>query len=132
MDVAAGLSLLAQATGIVKNMREIDKSFDVAAIKAQMAELYSTLADVKIAFSDAREAIHERDQKIKELESKIDVITSGEACPICNEGRMKVASSRKHPQFGFAGVQERTLQCEKCSHFEKRLHDPSGVTKNNR
>ena len=129
MDIATGLTLLGQATGIVKNLREIDKGFDVAAIKAQMADLYGTLADVKIALSDARETIHERDRKIKGLEDKIAALSSGEVCPICNEGRMKVSASKEHPQFGFAGVQERTLKCEKCGHAEKRLHDPDGVTK---
>lgn len=129
MDIATGLTLLAQATGIVKDLRSIDKSFDLAVLKSQMAELYGTLADVKIALSDAREVIHEREQKIKGLEDKIATLTSGEACPMCNEGRMKIAASRAHPQFGFAGVQERTLKCDKCGHSEKRLHDPSGVTK---
>jgi DNA repair exonuclease SbcCD ATPase subunit len=129
MDIATGLTLLGQATGIVKDLREIDKGFDHAALKAQMADLYGTLADVKIALSDARETIHERDTKIKELEVKISALTSGEACPICNEGRMKVSSSRAHPQFGFAGVQERVLKCDKCSHTEKRFHDPDGITK---
>jgi hypothetical protein len=39
----------------VKNSRQIEKGFDVAALKAQMAELYGTLADVKIARIDARQ-----------------------------------------------------------------------------
>jgi hypothetical protein len=46
MDVAAGLALLGQATSIVKNLRDIEKGFDVAALKVQMADLYGTLADV--------------------------------------------------------------------------------------
>ncbi|MGY2906561.1 hypothetical protein [Bradyrhizobium sp. URHC0002] len=129
MDIAAALSLLGQATNIVKNLREVEKGFDVAALKAQMAELYGTLADVKIALSDARETIHDRDKKIKELEEKISTLTSGESCPICGDGRMKIASSRPHPHFAFAGVQERTLKCEKCPHTETRMFDPNGVTK---
>ena len=129
MDVAAGLALLGQATSIVKNLRDIEKGFDVAALKVQMAELYGTLADVKIALSDAREAIHDKDKKIRELEEKISTLNSGESCPICGEGRMKIASSREHPHFGFAGVQERTLKCEKCGHTEKRNFDPTGATK---
>jgi len=48
MDIATALSLLSNATGVVKDLREIDKSFDVAALKAKMADLYVTLADVKI------------------------------------------------------------------------------------
>lgn len=129
MDISTGLTLLGQATGIVKDLREIDKGFDLAALKSQMADLYGTLADVKIALSDARETIHEKDRKIKELEDKIAALTSGEACPICGTGRMKVVSSVAHPHFGFAGVQERTLKCTDCSHSEKHLHDPTGVTK---
>lgn len=129
MDIAAGLTLLGQATSIVKNLRDIEKGFDAAALKAQMAELYGTLADVKIALSDARETIHEKDKKIRELEEKISALSSGESCPICSEGRMKIASSREHPHFGFAGVQERTVKCDKCGHAEKRLFDPNGATK---
>lgn len=129
MDIATGLTLLSQATGLVKDLREIDKGFDAGALKAQMADLYGTLADVKIALSDARETIHERDQKIKALEEKIAALTSGEACPICISGRMKVSSSREHPDFGFAGVQERTMKCDQCGHSEKRMHDPAGITK---
>jgi hypothetical protein len=129
MDIPSGLSLLAQATGIVKDLRDIDKGFDSAVLKAQMADLYGTLADVKIALSDARETIHERELTIKNLEDRIAALNSGEACPICSAGRMKVVASRAHPQFGFAGVQERTLECDKCGHSEKHFHDPTGVTK---
>lgn len=129
MDIATGLTLLAQATGIVKDLREVDKGFDAAALKSQMADLYGTLADVKIAPSDARETIHDRDRKIKELEVKIAALSTGEACPICNAGRMKIVASHEHPHFGFAGVQERTLKCDNCGHTEKHLHDPNGVTK---
>lgn len=129
MDIATALTLLGQATGIVKDLREIDKGFDVAVLKAQMAEIYGTLADVKIALSDAREAIHEKDKKIKELEDKVSTLTSGEQCAICSAGHMKVVASREHPDFGFAGAQERTLKCDKCGHSEKRFHDPSGWAK---
>lgn len=129
MDISTGLTLLREATGIVKGLREIDKGFDHAALKSRMADLYGTLADVKIALSDAHETIRERDRKIKELEDKITSLTSGEACPICDIGRMKVVSSVAHPQFGFAGVQQRTLRCIECNHSEKHLHDPRGVTK---
>ncbi|MBP0111063.1 hypothetical protein [Bradyrhizobium vignae] len=126
MDISAGLALLGQATNIVKNLRDIEKGFDVAALKVQMADLYGTLADVKIALSDARETIHERDKTIKELEEKISTLSSGETCPICSEGRMKVIASRAHPTFGRVGLQERTLKCEKCGHSEQHMFDPNG------
>jgi C4-type Zn-finger protein len=129
LDIATALTLLGQATRIVKDLRELDKGFDLAAMKAQMANLYGTLADVKIALSDAREAIHDKEKKIKELEDKIAAVTFGETCPICSEGRMKVSASHEHPHFGFAGVQERILRCDKCGHSEKRFHDPNERTK---
>lgn len=132
MDIATGLALLGQATGIVKDLREIDKGFDGAALKAQMADLYGTLADVKIALSDARETIHTKDQKIRELEERTATLTSGEACPLCGDGRLKVVASRAHPHFGFAGVQERTLKCDKCGHAETRRFDPEGRIKGRR
>lgn len=117
MDIATGLTLLSQATGIVKNLREIDKGFDAAALKAQMADVYGALADVKIALSDARETIQERDQTIKELENKIAALVSGEPCPICTIGRMR--------------VQERLMKCDICGHEEKHFHDPN-ITKKRR
>jgi hypothetical protein len=129
VDISAGLTLIGQAIGMVRDLREIDKGFDTAAIKAQMADLYGTLADVKIALSDARGDIHERDRRIKELEDKITVLTSGEACPLCKSGRMKVTASRPHKHFSFAGVQEHTLTCDACGHSENRMHDPTGITR---
>jgi len=68
MDIATALSLLSNATGVVKDLREIDKGFDLAALKAQMANLYGTLADVKIALSDARETIHDKDKTYRGLD----------------------------------------------------------------
>ncbi|MBZ9859727.1 hypothetical protein [Mesorhizobium sp. CA12] len=124
MDIATGLTFLGQATGIVKDLRDIDKGFDQASLKAQMADLYGTLADVKIALSDARETIHEQEQQIKRLEERVATFLSGDACPICDGGRLKVASSRPHEHFGWAGKQMRTLKCDKCGHSEERMFTP--------
>jgi chromosome segregation ATPase len=129
MDFAVALASAAQALNIVKQLREIDKNVSEGELKSAMADLYGKLADLKIALSDARETIHEKDRQIKELGDRIAALTSGEACPICNVGRMKVASSREHPHFGFAGVQERIIKCDHCTHSENRMYDPSGVTK---
>ncbi|MGD9836292.1 MAG: hypothetical protein AB7F72_01765 [Afipia sp.] len=129
MDIAAALAAAAQALGVVKTLREIDTALSVGDLKARMADLYGTLADVRIALSDARETMHEKDIRIKSLEERISALTSGESCPICTEGRMKVSASRPHPHFSFAGVQERTITCDKCSHSENRLYDPNGATK---
>lgn len=127
MDIAAALAAVGHATTIVKAFRTIDKSYDIATVKAQMAELYGTLADVKIALSDAQEEIHSRDQTIRELGEQITTLNSGEACPLCDIGRLKVVASKPHPSFAFAGVQERTVKCTECGHSERRLYDPENV-----
>jgi|GEM_PF-2024028 len=125
MDPTAGLTLVAQALGIVKELREMDKNYDAALLKAQMADLYSTLADVKIALSDARDEIHERDRQIRSLKDQMETLKSGEACIICGQGKMKVIDSKPHPAFFDFGVQERTLECDQCGHRESRNFDPA-------
>lgn len=129
MDFPGTIAAIGQALGVVKAIRDIDKQYDGALLKSQMADLYSTLSDVKIALADARDEIHDRDQKIRALEKKLSELASGESCPICNIGVLKVTAVREHPHFGFAGVQERTLKCSDCKHAEQRMHDPNGVTK---
>jgi hypothetical protein len=125
MDIVAALTMINQALTVVKAARDLEKGYDAAVLKGQMADLYGTLADVKIALSDARDEIHERDQKVKILEDRIAALTSGEACPLCEGGRLKVIASKPDRIFGEFGVQERTLKCNSCSHEEKRQHDPT-------
>ena len=126
MDVMTGLAALGQAIKITKDLRDIERDLDAAAYRAQMADLYSNLGDAKIALTDARELIHERDQQIAALTARIANLTSGEACPLCQEGKMKVTSSRPDPIFGPLGHQERTLTCQnaECAYVEKRKVAP--------
>src|SRR5580700_6298786 len=48
-----------------------------------------------------------------------------EPCPICEGGRLKVTASAPDDTFEFAGLQRRTLTCDRCGHTESRLHDPN-------
>ena len=130
MDITAALTTLAQAISVVKGMRDIERGYDEAAYKAQAAELYSTLADVKMALTDAREELHAKERKIRALEEAIEALKSGEHCPLCQTGRMKVTASRPHEHFAFAGVQQHTLTCQNrdCRHSEQRMHDPNNLT----
>ena len=124
MDIAAAIAALGHASTIVKTLRSIDKNYDVATVKAQMVELYESLADVKMALSDAREALHDRDKQSRVLHDKITALQSGEVCPICNNGRLKVIASKPHPHFAFAGILERTVECTECGHTEPREYNP--------
>jgi hypothetical protein len=130
VDVSAALATLAQAISIARGMRDIERSFDEATYKAQAAELYGALADVKMALTDAKEELHSKDQTIRELEAAIETLKSGENCPLCQTGRMKVTASRPHEHFAFAGVHQHTLTCQNpdCRHSEQRMYDPNNVT----
>jgi hypothetical protein len=48
-----------------------------------------------------------------------------EPCPICEGGRLKVTASVPDDTFDFAGVQRRTLTCDRCGHVDSRLYDPN-------
>jgi hypothetical protein len=125
MDFSVALATTAQALGIVKQLREIDKGISEAELKSSMADLYGKLADLKIALSDARETIHDKDKQIKVLQDQIATLTSGENCPVCNNGRFKVVASVPDPIFGDLGVLLRTMRCDSCNHTEKHQFDPS-------
>ena len=69
MDLAAALSVLGQAIGLAKDLKEIDAGFNLAAMKANAADLYGSLADVKMALTDARDDLREKDDEIVRLRS---------------------------------------------------------------
>ncbi|CDX53487.1 hypothetical protein MPL1032_180011 [Mesorhizobium plurifarium] len=127
MDIMGALATAGQAVKIAKDLRDIERDLDSASYKAKMAELYSSLADIKMALSDAKEALHEKDGQIKGLRDQIQALQSGETCPLCSTGKLKVIASRLHPQFGVLGHQERTLKCQnaECGHTEKRKVVPT-------
>jgi rubrerythrin len=49
--------------------------------------------------------------------------SAGPPCPICQKP-MRTTAVARHPEFGFAGVQQHTLTCS-CGHTEERMVDPS-------
>jgi hypothetical protein len=103
VDIITAVTALGHAIKITKDLRDIDRGLDAAAYKAKMADLYGTLADVKMALTDALEAIHDKDQELKELRAEIDKL-----------------------KLGVFRVQERTLTCNntECKHTELRNFDP--------
>jgi DNA repair exonuclease SbcCD ATPase subunit len=117
--------MLTQLTEGIRRLQKLNKDMSELELKEEILNLRQLLMD-------AREELSARTDEIAQLKERIGVLTSGEACPICGEGRLKVSSSREHPEFGFAGVQERTLKCSNCAHTEKRLHDPNNIIKGGR
>lgn len=72
MDIATGLTALNSALGTIKQLQDIDKNFDKAELKLRMSTLYSDLADARIALSDARELLREKDAEISRLKERGD------------------------------------------------------------
>jgi len=72
MDFMTAISAAAQATGIVKDLRDIDKGFDLAEVRARMAGLYGNLADVKNALTEAQGEVRAKDAEIARLKSAFE------------------------------------------------------------
>lgn len=57
MDIATGIAAASAALTTVKQLADLDKSLSQAELKMKMASLYSDLADVRIALTDAKTTI---------------------------------------------------------------------------
>ncbi|MBS3850489.1 hypothetical protein KD146_17455 [Devosia sp. BSSL-BM10] len=71
VDWVAALSGVSTALTIAKDLRALDKSFDEAALKAQVVALMEQLTDVRIQIIDAREEASIRDQEITQLKADL-------------------------------------------------------------
>lgn len=67
MDIAGTLGIITNGITVAKTMRDIDKKYDEATYRAQMADLIDALSDAKLALLEARETISERDAEIDRL-----------------------------------------------------------------
>jgi hypothetical protein len=139
MDWAATISAISTAIGLAKDLKEIDAGFDLAAMKANAADLYGNLADVKMALTDARDALREKDEEIARLKSafafrgtlverngykyepKADGTPRGDPfCPRCeqNLGRYyRLVPSTKHHTRGDSECPECKSQYQHVSRF---------------
>lgn len=67
IDFAALLSSTSAAIGVAKAVSEAKGAYDQADLKLQMAEILSTLADVKIALAEAQSEGKAKDDEISRL-----------------------------------------------------------------
>lgn len=67
MDIGAAITSLTTAQKIAKGLREIEKAYDAANLKAQIADLLSNIADAKSELVEAQSVIKEKDEEIKRL-----------------------------------------------------------------
>jgi hypothetical protein len=129
MDMISGIAAASQAVGLVKELKEIDPGVDEASFKLKIAELVEILADTKIALSDAKTALSEKDIEIRSLLEKLEEAKNGENCPKCKAGRLQVILTTKHTSAMLArcGVQIWHMACDnrECQHAEEKIHDPN-------
>jgi hypothetical protein len=70
MDFAGAMASAASALTIVKQLNDIDRSLSEGELKAKIASLYVSLADVKMALADAHQELQAKDHEIAELKKR--------------------------------------------------------------
>ena len=127
LDIMGALAVASQSIKLAKDLRDLERDLDSASYKTKMAELYGNLADIKIALSDAKEALHEKDVQLKNLMAEMSALKSGETCQLCQSGNLKVTAIRRDPVFGIMGHKEHILTCQnaECGHTESRKVVPA-------
>jgi hypothetical protein len=67
MDIVTGIAAAGQALDVVKKLRDLEKNFDAATFRMEIANLQLALSDAQIALSQAQLTIAERDAEIRRL-----------------------------------------------------------------
>ena len=116
MELGTALSAISNAMTLAKTLRGIEKDYDLASVRAQMAEIYDALADARIALADAKGLISERDLQIKELQGGP---VPGEPCPYCGARAMRMSSQRMNTQW-------EVWTCGECNQTKDIRHDLVG------
>jgi uncharacterized protein YlaI len=101
---------------IAKTLRGIQQDYDLASLRAQMADIYDALAEARIALADAKGAISERDLRIKDLEGGP---VTGEPCPYCGARAMRMTSQMMNAQW-------EVWTCGECQKTKDVRHDLPG------
>ncbi|EAT09557.1 hypothetical protein NYF14_00790 [Sphingobium sp. 10 DY56-G10] len=128
MDIVSGIGAVTSALGIAKTLRGIEKTYDEATYKAQVADLINALTDAKLAMADAKESLAEKDKEIERLrasfESKARLVPGDggysyltdenanpvgyPVCPKCEQVNGRIIQTKEHENSGKA-------RCPACS-----------------
>lgn len=72
MDITAGIAAVTQGLGIAKALRSIEKAYDEATYKAQIAELIGSLTDAKLSLAEAKDEMAAKDKEIERLRATFE------------------------------------------------------------
>jgi len=111
VDFATPIAIAKQALDALQSLRKIEKALDQATLKAELAEVTSKMADVRMALLEAREEAGAKDAEIarllKEFEARADLVTVGQF-------KYYPAASDRSKPFGFP-------ICPRCEQIEGRI-----------
>ena len=91
-------------------MKDIEQSYDLAHLKAKIAEIYESLSEAKMALVDAKEEIAELEIEIARLKQMVD----DRSDLIAGDGGYKYAVGDNSHPLGFP-------VCPKCDQIDGRL-----------
>ncbi len=72
MDIPGTITAITASITALKGLREINAEYDKAELKAQLADVMSSLADAKIALSEAQEVIAGQSKEISVLKTTFE------------------------------------------------------------
>lgn len=67
MDIVGAIAGAGQTLKLIKELKSLDSSLEIAEFKAQMAELYNSVGDLRIALADANDIIQSKNNEINKL-----------------------------------------------------------------
>jgi hypothetical protein len=116
MDFVTAIASVTKGLEILRAMQAIDKQFDAASYKGQIAELTAALADAKRDLVDARDEVAAREKEIDRLK---------EAFRYRNENTVVVRGLRydQRPEGGPMGMP----YCERCEKMDGILIRLAGI-----
>ena len=123
MDLVSGIAAATQAINIAKSLRTIEKNYDAAAYRAQLADLLNSLTDTKLALSEAKDCLAEREKEILRLKESFET----KAKLVRGKGDYDFPSDENGKPIGYP-------VCPRCAQLEGRViqlkeHERSGTAK---
>jgi hypothetical protein len=135
MDIMTGLSAVTQALNVANWLRGIEKEFDAAEFKMKIADLYSSLAEAKMALADAKTEMDSKQAEIAALLAQFQVRTETVEydgykyergpegnpvgypfCPVCE-------SKGKMIRTTYSGKERGEVCCPQCKAVYRYLED---------
>lgn len=127
MDIPTALATAKTLIDVLKGVRDIEQGVEKAEFRAKIGGLIEQATDLRIALSEAKDALLEKDREITRLKDLLAAATKGEVCPKCRSGRMRVVDEKPDPIFRVHGISLQTLACDEpsCGLTRQKQFDPN-------